>query len=219
MLSSVLQHKVTTMLPEAHLALFSLPETAIQLYLINKNYPRQPLPYEQMMRLMDEPFYWAFCWASGAVLARYILENSDAIRGKRVVDFGCGSGVVAIAAAKAGANEVIACDCDPMAIEATKANAALNRVALTVSDDFHAIDGEIDLIVAADVLYDRDNLFWLKDFRDKSRDVLVADSRIKNFDEPGYKYLDTFQSCTLPDLDESAEFRSVNLYSSVGIKT
>ena len=75
--------------------------------------------------------FWAFCWASGQLLARYVLDHPELVRGRRVLDFGCGSGVVAIAAALAGAESAVACDCDPLALEAARANAALNGVAVT----------------------------------------------------------------------------------------
>lgn len=166
------------------------------------------------MRLMEEPFYWAFCWASGAVLARYLLDHPALVAGKRVMDFGSGSGVVAIAAAKAGAAEVVACDIDPAALIATETNAELNQVQLTLSGDFDRVEGELDLIVAADVLYDRANLPWLRRFQERAASVLIGDSRIRQFDFPGYRKLDEVDACTLPDLDESAEFRRVSIYGA-----
>lgn len=208
---SSLNHIVQSLLPTARVESFTLPDLPIQLYLINADFPRGRLPQEVALQLMEQPFYWAFCWASGAVLARYILDNPALVANKRVLDFGCGSGVVAIAAAKAGAAEVIACDIDPTALAATAENAQLNQVSLTPCDDFdHA--PMVDVIVAADVLYDRENLPWLARFQKKADTVLVGDSRIKNFDFPGYRKLKEVDACTLPDLDESAEFRKVSIY-------
>ena len=210
--SSALNQIVQSLLPTARVEAFALPNVPIELYLINADFPRGRLPQEVALQLMEQPFYWAFCWASGAVLARYILDNPELVAGKRVLDFGTGSGVVAIAAAKAGAAEVIACDIDPAARTAAEANAQLNGVALTLSDDFDNVRGDVDVIVAADVLYDRDNLPWLARFQQKANTVLVGDSRIKNFDFPGYWKLCEVDACTLPDLDESAEFRKVSIY-------
>lgn len=153
-----------------------------------------------------------FCWASGQVLARYILDNPRWVKGKRVLDFGCGSGVVAVAAALAGAEEVIACDIDPLAIEATRINAQLNNVSLTLSDDYFEIAGDIDMIIVADVLYDRENFVWLQRFLRRAPRVLIADSRVKDFDHPPYRLIDQRESYTMPDLDESAEFRDVRIY-------
>jgi predicted nicotinamide N-methyase len=78
--------------------------------------------------------YWAFCWASGQVLARYVLDRLEVVCGFRVADIGAGSGVVAIAAAKAGAIEVLAVDRDPLARAAVTMNAAANGVQIAVSD-------------------------------------------------------------------------------------
>ena len=95
--------------------------------------------------------YWAFCWASGQALARHVLDHPELVRGKRVVDFGAGSAVVAIAAARAGAREVVAVDSDPRARRFAAHNAALNGVALAVS---RARAGALDLMTASDVLYE-----------------------------------------------------------------
>lgn len=212
--SSALNQIVQSLLPTARVEAFALPELPIELFLINADYPRGRLPQEVALQLMEQPFYWAFCWASGAVLARYLLDNPELVAGKRVLDFGCGSGVAGIAAAKAGAAEVIACDIDPAALSAAKANAKLNQVALTLCDNFDNVSGEVDVILAADVLYDRENLPWLARFQEKADTVLVGDSRIKNFDFPGYRKLQEVDACTLPDLDESLEFRRVSIYMS-----
>lgn len=213
LINATLTQQVNGILPTARIEALALNNaTDIQLYLMNRDYPQDKLPQEAALKLMEQPFYWAFCWASGLVLSRYLMENPEFVRGKRVVDFGCGSGVVGIAAAKAGAAEVIACDIDPLARLATEENARLNRVELNISDDFGEINDPIDLIVVADVLYDRDNLPWLSQFLDRASVVLVADSRVKNFDYPPYRQVDRLQGCTMPDLDESQEFRDVRIY-------
>lgn len=185
---------------------------AIRLLLLQEDYPQGELDPAAVQRVMDNPLYWVFCWASGQVLARYLLTHPEFVRGKRVLDFGCGSGVVAIAAALAGAREVVACDIDPLALAATRVNAALNGVSLTLAGDFHAVEGELDLIIVADVLYDRDNLAWLGEFLARASRVLLADSRVKSFDRPPYRQIAREESSTLPDLDESAEFRDVRIY-------
>jgi predicted nicotinamide N-methyase len=128
------------------------------------------------------------------------------------VDFGCGSGVVAIAARLAGAREVIACDLDEVALAATALNARLNGVELTYCDDFDALEGDVDMILLADVRYDKDNIPWLQRFCERAEAVLLADSRVKNFDYPQYRRIARHDSYTLPDLEELAEFRDVSLY-------
>src|SRR5882724_4982082 len=79
------------------------------------------------------PPYWAFAWAGGQALARYLLDHPETVAGRAVLDFGAGSGLVAIAAAKAGAASVAAAEIDHFAAAAIAANAALNEVAITVT--------------------------------------------------------------------------------------
>lgn len=205
--------RLQCLIPAARAELMVLPDTPeIALYLLNADYPQHALSQEQMLAVMNYPAYWAFCWASGQVLAKFILDNPDWVRGRRVLDFGCGSGVVAIAAARAGAATVWACDIDADALLATAANAEHNRVQLQLSGDYFAIDAEFDLVIVADVLYDRENLPWLPRFLARAGEVLVADSRIRDFSMPHFRQLGSFESTTLPDLDELDEFRHVRLY-------
>lgn len=208
-----LESRLRQILPTARLEVAPLPlAQQLRLILLASDYPQGELTQEDMERVMDNPLYWVFCWASGQVLAHYLLQNPQWVRGKRVLDFGCGSGVVAIAAAQAGAKEVVACDIDPLALEATALNASLNDVELSLADDYFSVTGELDLIIVADVLYDRENFPWLQRFVDRAPQVLVADSRVKDFDHPPYRQIGRRDSCTLPDLDESAEFRDVRIY-------
>jgi len=208
-----LQQRLCEILPSARLELTTLPDTPeIRLLLLNGDYPQGDLSSQEMRRVMDNPLYWVFCWASGQVLAELLLRQPQWVAGKRVLDFGCGSGVAAIAAAQAGASEVIACDIDLLAIQATRYNARLNDVELTITDDYFNVSGDIDLIIVADVLYDKSNFIWLQRFVERAAQVLIADSRVKNFDHPPYRQVDRRDSCTLPDLDESREFRDVRVY-------
>ncbi|TGD76074.1 methyltransferase [Mangrovimicrobium sediminis] len=215
-LRAQLARQLAAIIPGATLREQVLPQCGDLRLLLLEDYPRDVLDAEASQRVMDNPLYWVLCWASGQVLAEYLLDNPDTVRGRRVLDFGCGSGVVAIAAALVGAREVIACDIDPLALQATAYNAALNAVDLTLAADFEAVDGDLDLILVADVLYDRENLPWLERFTARAGQVLVADSRIRNFDRPPYRRIEQRESCTLPDLDESAEFRFVTLYRAGG---
>ncbi|MEX5611574.1 50S ribosomal protein L11 methyltransferase, partial [Pseudomonas protegens] len=141
-----------------------------------------------------------------------LAQQPHWVAGKRVLDFGAGSGVAAIAAAKAGAREVVACDLDPLAIAACRANARLNGVELSYSMDFFAEADRFDLILVADVLYDRANLPLLDQFLSRGRQALVADSRVRDFQHPLYQRLEMLNALTLPDLAEPWEFRNVSLY-------
>jgi len=103
------------------------------------------------------PPYWAFCWPGGQALARYLLDSSHAVKGKRVLDFAAGSGISGIAAVRAGANAVVAAEIDVFAAEAIRLNANLNKVAVDVvtQDLVGRMDLGFDLVLAGDVCYER----------------------------------------------------------------
>ncbi|BAQ77168.1 ribosomal protein L11 methyltransferase [Pseudomonas sp. Os17] len=207
-----LQDALSELLGDAQLVACELPDTQLKLWLIDARNMDRAFTPEETRRILHEPPYWSFCWASGLALARYLAEHPHWVQGKRVLDFGAGSGVAAIAAAWAGALEVVACDLDPLAIAACRANAELNGVELSYSTDFFAEADRFDLILVADVLYNRANLPLLDQFLSRGRQALVADSRVRDFQHPLYQRLETLNALTLPDLAEPWEFRKVSLY-------
>jgi predicted nicotinamide N-methyase len=207
-----LQQALGELLGDARLGAERLPGTDIALWLIDAQTMDRQFSPDETRRILEEPPYWCFCWASGLALARWLAERPQWVAGKRVLDFGAGSGIAAIAAAKAGAAEVVACDLDPLALAASRANAELNGVQLSYSEDFFGEEDRYDLILVADVLYDRANLPLLDAFLGKGREALVADSRVRDFQHPQYRRLDILDACTWPDLAEPHEFRKVSLY-------
>ena len=207
-----LQAALSELLGDAQLVAEALPGTDLKLWLIDANNMDRAFSPEETRRILEDPPYWSFCWASGLALARFLAEQPHWVAGKRVLDFGAGSGVAGIAAMKAGALEVVACDLDPLAIEACRANAELNGVTLEYSGDFFAEDDRFDLILVADVLYDRANLPLLDQFLSRGKQALVADSRVRDFQHPLYTRLGILEALTLPDLAEPWEFRRVSLY-------
>lgn len=116
--------------------------------------------------------YWAFCWGSGQALARYVLDHPALVRGRRVVDFGAGCGVAAIAALRAGAAHVTAVDLDPLALRAARENARLNRVALATA---HEVPADYDLLLASDVLYEVGNRDFVLGELARGRELLLSD--------------------------------------------
>lgn len=207
-----LQAALGELLGDAQLVAEALPGTDLKLWLIDANNMDRAFSPEETRRILEDPPYWSFCWASGLALARFLAEQPEWVAGKRVLDFGAGSGVAGIAAMKAGAVEVVACDLDPLAIEACRANAELNGVTLEYSGDFFAEEDRFDLILVADVLYDRANLPLLDQFLSRGKQALVADSRVRDFQHPSYERLGILEALTLPDLAEPWEFRRVSLY-------
>ena len=213
MTRSELRRRLSAVIPNADLEVVALPEVPeIRLALLQQAYPQHLLDNDTVVKIMNSPMYWAFCWASGQVLARFILDNPHYVKGRRVLDFGAGSGVVAVAAALAGARSVVVCDTDPLALLACACNAELNGVVLEYASSLDSYSGEIGIILASDVLYDRANLSWLQVFLNRAPSVLVADSRVRDFSAENYQLMSASSSYTFPDLDESQEFRRVKVY-------
>jgi predicted nicotinamide N-methyase len=209
-----LTENLRRLLKDARIVATPMPLTPeLRLYLLGHDYPQGALTDEERYVLMEEPPYWAFCWSSGQVLARWIRDFREKIEGKRVLDFGSGSGIAAIAAALSGAREVIALDTDPLAREAISANAELNSVTISPADNLDAVKGDFDVILAADVLYDRNNLPLLNIFTERAKLVVVADSRVKELSEP-YARIGCGMAVTYPDLAEPEEYRHVGIFTA-----
>lgn len=200
-------------LPDARLTITDLPGLPeLQLWLLDPQNLDRAFASDETQRLLQEPPYWGFCWGSGLALARWVLDHPEAVRGKRVLDFGSGSGVVALACSLAGAASSIACDLDPQAQLACALNAELNAQPLAYARDYFAVNGPLDLILAADVLYDAANRIFLDHFSARADQVLLADSRVRDLQHPRYCREGTLAGRTWPDLGEPVEFRAVSLY-------
>lgn len=183
----------------------SLPDCPdLQLYLLNSDFPQSALSAEEQQAVMERPAYWAFCWPSGQILANYLLRHPELVRGRTVLDFGSGSGVVAVAAARAGAARVWACDLDPDARAASLANARLNGVELETLADFELAAG-VDLITAADVFYDPANAVWWNRFLSAAERVLAADCREQHPPAP-YRQLLQVDSGPVPAMTSAVSF-------------
>ena len=141
---------------------------------------------EELAEIGLPPPFWAFAWAGGQGLARYVLDHPEAVLGRRVLDFASGSGLVAIAAMKAGAAAVIAADIDPFCETAIALNLEANGVeAQFLGTDCVGTDDGWDVVLAGDVFYDKafaDRLLpWFTSLRARGAEVLVGD--------PGRAYL------------------------------
>lgn len=203
---------LTTLLGDARLSLQALPASDLSLWLIDPANMARAFSPAETQRLLEAPPYWAFCWASGLALARWIAAHPEHVAGRQVLDFGSGSGIAGLAAARAGAARVVCCDLDQLALKACRANAQVNAVQIETLDDLHASTERFELILAADVLYDRTNLPLLELLRARAERILLADSRVRDLAHPGFTRIADLQACTLPDLAEPDEFRRVALY-------
>lgn len=141
---------------------------------------------EELQEIGVEPPFWAFAWAGGQGLARYVLDHPDCVKGHRVLDFATGSGLVAIAAAKAGAAQVAAADIDAFCEPAVALNAALNGVEIDYqSGDLVGKTVDAEVLLAGDVFFDREMsaalIPWFEILTANGVTILVGD--------PGRAYL------------------------------
>ena len=147
--------------------------------------------------------YWAFAWASGQALARFVLDNPKIVEGKNVLDFGSGSGIAAIAAAKSGAATVIATDIDPVAVEATKLNARMNDVVITAIQTTMAENSQqqCDILLAGDVFYlgFGSDEHWFFDWASEGRLILIGDPPQRGFPKGYLQELIRYTIRTFPD--------------------
>jgi predicted nicotinamide N-methyase len=158
----------------------------IRLHLATEMTPIWYATEETLAQSNLPPPYWAFPWVGGQALARYLLDRPETVRGRRVLDFGAGSGIVAIAAARSGAAAVVAAEIDRFAAAAIALNAALNGVAVAVeSVDVIGAAVPQEIILCGDVCYERpmaDRLTaWLRE--------RVAAGAIVLLGDPGRTYL------------------------------
>lgn len=132
------------------------------------------------------PPFWAFAWAGGQGLARYVLDHPETVRGRKILDFASGSGLVAIAAVMAGASSVVAADIDPFCQTAIRLNTEANNVAVEFSGvDLIGIDEGWDVVLAGDVFYDAGFAGrlapWFENLAARGAKILIGD--------PGRAYL------------------------------
>lgn len=151
-----------------------------------------------------EPPFWAFPWAGGQALARHVLDHPELVTGRRVLDLASGSGLVAVAAARAG-GQVTANDIDPLAATAIALNAHANHVTLAITTgDLLDTTPDVDVLLAGDVFYDRDMAARVEPFlltaHRRGTLVLVGDPQ-RTFLPRGWTRVATFQVPVPQDLE------------------
>lgn len=191
----------TEILPVAH-----VPE--IRLHQASEVTPLWQMTEEELGAIGVPPPFWAFAWAGGQGLARYIMDHKDEVDGRRVFDFATGSGLVAIAAKLAGAQEVIANDIDPFCGAAVALNAKANGVSVRFleGDQLSSPPPEVDLILAGDVCYEKPMtervLAWLQAARDRGIRVLIGDPGRTYFPREGLIPRGDYQVPTTRELED-----------------
>jgi predicted nicotinamide N-methyase len=175
---------------------------------------------DELGALNVPPPYWAFAWAGGQALARYLLDNTEEVAGRHVVDLGSGSGLSAIAAMKAGARAVLAADIDVMALAAIRLNATANGVAIeTTADDLLEDLPAADVILVGDLFYERalaDRvLACLEAVASKGARVLVGDPQRNYFPKDRFAALGEYRVPVTRDL-EDAEIKRTAVWGFAG---
>ena len=159
----------------------------VRLHLAHEAVPLWQKTEEELGEMGLAPPFWAFAWAGGQALARYVLDNSDKVENLRVLDLATGSGLVAIAAVRAGSASIVATDIDEFATTAAEMNAELNQVKLEIKleDVLHQQPPPADIILVGDLFYEKTLaarcLTWLRQAQGQGAKVFIGD--------PGRSYL------------------------------
>lgn len=190
----------------------SVPEVA--LYLAGEITPIWQLTEAELAREGLPPPFWAFAWAGGQAVARYLLDHPNEAAGRSVLDLAAGSGLCGVAAGLAGAASVLAADIDPFCAAAVGLNAAANGVDLAFTDA-DLLDTEpptVDLVLAGDVCYEqlmsRRMLDWLGRAHRAGTRVLLGDPGRAYLDSSGLRLLEEYDIATTPELEDAATRRT-----------
>ncbi|CAN7207909.1 methyltransferase [Phenylobacterium sp. LjRoot219] len=181
----------------------------LELLLADEIMPIWRLTEEALEEMGLPPPFWAFAWAGGQALARYVLDHPELVAGKPVIDFATGSGLVALAAMKAGAARVLAADIDVFCQAAVAANAELNAVAVEFTEQ-NLLDQPppawAEVILAGDICYEQplagQVLAWLAAARAAGATVLIGDPGRSYFPRDGLVKLAEYQVPTTRELED-----------------
>ncbi|MFN3513029.1 MAG: class I SAM-dependent methyltransferase [Phenylobacterium sp.] len=178
------------------------------LHLADEIAPIWRMTEEALAEIGLPPPFWAFAWAGGQALARYLLDHPQEVAGMRVIDFASGSGLVAIAAMKAGAASVLAADIDPFCGAALALNAEANGVSVgfTDKDLLDAPAPEAEVILAGDICYEKPLaekvMTWLRAAQARGARVLIGDPGRSYFPREGLQKLAEYQVPTTRELED-----------------
>lgn len=202
--------RANTVLQEAPL----VPEVA--LHLASEVVPLWQATEEALSRMGLPPPFWAFAWAGGQALARYILDHPDAVAGKRVLDFASGCGIAAIAAAKAGATRVEASEIDAFALAALRLNSDANAAGIAATGkDLIGKDEGWEVVLAGDICYERDlaeRVFaWLQALSARGATVLIGDPGRNYLPKDGLERMISYAVKTTRELEDS-DVRNVSVW-------
>ena len=186
----------------------------LELHLADEVTPLWRMTEEALEEIGLPPPFWAFAWAGGQGLARWLLDNPEIVAGRRVLDFASGSGMVGVAAMKAGAASVLCADIDGFCAAAVALNAEANGTAVdfTDADLLDASPPAFDVICAGDIAYERPVAqrvrAWLTVARSQGATVLIGDPHRNYFSAEGLVPLAEYRVQTTRELEDHAIKRS-----------
>ncbi len=185
----------------------------IKLHLATEVVPLWRATEEELAKIGVPPPYWAFAWAGGQALARHVLDHPQLVAGRRVLDIGAGSGLVGLAAARAGAASVLAADIDAFACAAIALNAAANHCKVDITQaDLIGTPLAWDVILVGDLFYERPLaerlLEWLGPL---DAPALLGDPGRTYFPKTNVEKLASYSVQTTRDL-EDREIRETGVY-------
>lgn len=189
----------------------------LQLHLAEESLEIWRRTEEELGQLNVPPPYWAFAWAGGQALARVVLDNSGFVRGKRVLDLGCGAGLASVVSLLAGATSVLAADIDRIALIATEMNAEANGVSVrtTARDLLDGLEDPVDVVLVGDLFYERqlaDRVLALVEPLAKSGVlVLVGDPQRNYFPRGRFREVAAYKVPVTRDL-EDAEIKNTAVW-------
>jgi predicted nicotinamide N-methyase len=192
----------------------------IKLHLAHEALPLWEKTEEELGESGLPPPFWAFAWAGGQALARYVLDHPEAVAGRKILDFASGSGLLAIAAMQAGAAEVLASEIDAIALAAIAMNAEANcvRIAMTGAD-LIGRDEDFDVVLVGDMFYEKplaERLFpWLVRLAERGATVLIGDPGRSYFPKTNLSRLATYEVPVTRSL-EGSEIKKTSVWELIG---
>ena len=181
----------------------------VKLHLASEIVPIWQMTEEELEKSGLPPPFWAFAWAGGQALSRYILDNPDIVSGKDVLDFGAGSGLIGVSAAKAGAKSVLSADIDNFAIEAIMLNAEANGVEIdATAEDLVGVENRgWQVILVGDMCYERPLAerieVWLRRLASEGAVVLIGDPGRTYLPKTGLRKLVSYAVMTTRELEDT----------------
>jgi predicted nicotinamide N-methyase len=214
---------VVTQAPAADPTAFILAQTAIaapplvpeiKLHLATEITPIWEATEATLAAMNLPPPYWAFAWAGGQALTRFLIDHPDWVKGKRVLDFAAGSGLSAIGAAKAGAAQTQAAEIDDFAIAAIALNARINNVAIDlVREDLVGVEPRWDVVLAGDVCYERPMaekvIAWFRALASRGVAILMGDPGRAYLPQSGLLELARYQVPTSLELEDRTQRETI----------